>query len=131
MLIWKEGKKSRDKKRHSVIRENLRASNMPGNIREQTLVSVLSTRASRSEAAVGETPRKTRFCIVLCGHFRAWGCHPTAPGCPLSWPQRLKTELWGLCSIHRWSPLDLEEVTEQIFGMGSLFPASQPQACLC
>lgn len=40
MLLWKEGKKNRGKNRHSVIRENLRVSNIPGNIKEPPLVSV-------------------------------------------------------------------------------------------
>lgn len=35
-LLWKEGKKSRDKNRHSVIRGKLRGSHIPGNIRELT-----------------------------------------------------------------------------------------------
>lgn len=40
VLLWKEGKTSRGKNGHRVIRGKLRVSYIPGNIRERTLVSV-------------------------------------------------------------------------------------------
>lgn len=71
MLLWKEGKKSRGKNRHSVIRENLRVSNVPGTIRELSLVSVPEHQGLQGRGCCGRDTKEDWFCIFLGGPFRA------------------------------------------------------------
>lgn len=132
MLLWTEGKKSRGKNRHSVIRGKLRVSHIPGNIREPTLVSVPEHQGLPGGACWGRDIEEDQVLLFPPRPLQSLGLPPCRPVSALSPGRRDWRQNFGVSAPARAGlPVTLKKLLSKSLEWAQPFPPSQPQTCLC